>query len=386
MINHNVVLSLFVAVLGVAAYPWALRAACVVLPQLRGMVPATLSAARREAFTLADLPDLRGRVAVITGGNVGLGYWTARHAVGHDATVVIGCRSEVKCAAAAAEIRVAVGSQRDRSRIVPMALDLASSKSIFAFAKALQHAGYERVDALVLNAGVMRPPFALTEDGLELQIGVNHFGHALLARELEPLLVAAAQRRGAASVVVVSSSAHYRPYAEGVRRSVELLSDPATYDAWRAYGQSKLANVLFARALAKRLAPQNVRVNACHPGFVATALLRHVEAPFVSRAGALAALVERAMHAAERAFAWAPRDAALTQLFLAFDDGILGAGATAGGGAGGGVTGRYFHPVAAEQRPSALARSDELEAAVWAMTERWIAKMRRAHRGEDHFK
>ena len=209
---------------------------------------------------------------------------------------------------------------------------------------------------------------------------MNHFGHALLARALEPLLVAAAQRRGAASVVVVSSSAHYRPYAEGVRRSVELLSDPATYDAWLAYGQSKLANVLFARALAKRLAPQNVRVNACHPGFVATALLRHVEAPFVSRAGALAALVERTMHAAERALAWAPRDAALTQLYLAFDETVLGAGAAAGGG----VTGRYFHPVAAEQRPSALARSEELEAAVWAMTERWIAKMRRAH-GGDHF-
>ena len=173
---RGALLALVVATLGVAAYPWALRAVCVVLPQLHGMVPATLSAARREAFTLTDLPNLSGKIAVITGGNVGLGYWTARHAVGRDATVVIGCRSEEKCAAAAAEIRAAVGPQRGRSRanlerIVPMALDLASSKSIFAFAKALQHAGYERIDALVLNAGVMRPPFALTEDGLELQIG-----------------------------------------------------------------------------------------------------------------------------------------------------------------------------------------------------------------------
>jgi NAD(P)-dependent dehydrogenase (short-subunit alcohol dehydrogenase family) len=129
---------------------------------------------------------------------------------------------------------------------VPMLLDLGSFASIRAFAKTFS-AQYPKLDSLILNAGVMVPPFGLTEDGLETQIGTNHFGHHLLTSLLLPSLEAAAASAGVATVVAVSSAAHYDSYPEGILPSIAAMNNETAYDRGKAYGQSKLANVLFAQ-------------------------------------------------------------------------------------------------------------------------------------------
>ena len=377
--------TLALVTLGAVTYPYALRFVAHFYTPLRGLFPATLSAEARTAYSVERLPDLSGRVTVVTGANVGLGYWTARHAVGRDATVILACRSSLKCERAASSIRASYSAEAAKEgTVVTLPLDLASARSILGFAKELKHRGFERIDALILNAGVMAAPYATTADGVELQIGVNHFGHALLAAEMLPFLRAGAAKRGAASITVLSSSAHFRPYPSvGIRASLEAMNDKATYHRWKAYGQSKLANVLFTRALAKRLARDAIRVNACHPGFVATSLMRHVEAPIISVASRayFGTFAQWALSFIERSFAWTPDAAAVTQLFVAFDESIV----DAKNGAGGGITGKYFHPVASETIPSAFARNEGLERSLWEITERWIAKMRRMH-SDDHFK
>jgi NAD(P)-dependent dehydrogenase (short-subunit alcohol dehydrogenase family) len=132
-----------------------------------------------------------------------------------------------------------------------MELDLSSFKSIRAFAATFT-AQHKSLDSLVLNAGVMMPPFTLTAEGLEMQIGTNHFGHQLLTSLLLPALEQHTHDQSA-TVVAVSSAAHYDTYPEGVRLTLESLNDEATYIRPKAYGQSKLANVLFAQELAVRV-------------------------------------------------------------------------------------------------------------------------------------
>jgi hypothetical protein len=130
-----------------------------------GMTPA-LHEGKPWGFQAADIPDLAGEVAFVTGANVGLGYWTAHHLADHGATVVLGCRSKAKCDAAAAAIAEDTGSKK----LSTVDLDLASFASIRACAKAVTGA-HARLDSLILNAGVMVPPFTLTKEGLEMQIG-----------------------------------------------------------------------------------------------------------------------------------------------------------------------------------------------------------------------
>ena len=337
---------------------------------LMGMVPA-LHAGVPWGFTLADMPDLAGHVAVVTGANTGIGYWTARHLADAGATVVLGCRSTAKCDAAAREI---AGGGASSQRVVPLALDLASLGSVVAFAEAVG-ARFERVDSLILNAGVMIPPFSLTADGLELQIGTNHVGHWLLARELRPRLeaAAAAHPSATATVVAVSSAAHYSSYPEGVRGSLASLNDPATYDPVKAYGQSKLANVLFAQELAARAAAAFaergvssggergvVLANSLHPGIVDSELVRHVAARVRRWLGD--ALTDATL-AAFYARMWRPSDAALTSLFLAVSPAVRA----------GRVSGRYFHPIAREAVPDAHARDAALQTRLWEMTEEFVA-------------
>ena len=179
----------------------------------------------------ADLPDLTGRTAVVTGANSGIGAPTARELAAHGATVVLACRNVESGRAVAQAL---AGSPR------VVHLDLASLASVRAFAEAWEGP----LDLLVNNAGVMTPPrYRETEDGFELQFGTNHLGHfALTARLLPALLDAPAPR-----VVTVSSIAHHRG-DEGV-----LQGNPeASYRPQRAYGNSKLANLLFARELQRR--------------------------------------------------------------------------------------------------------------------------------------
>jgi NAD(P)-dependent dehydrogenase (short-subunit alcohol dehydrogenase family) len=206
------------------------------------------------SWTEEDLPDLSGRTAVVTGANSGIGFHTAQHLAGHGARVVLACRNTDAARAAAAKIR---GTTQVAE------LDLASLESVRRFAESVDHP----VDLLVNNAGVMTPPrYRESTDGFELQYATNHLGHVALTARLLPRLLAAPAPR----VVAVSSVAHH-----GGDDSVLEANPEATYKPNPAYGNTKLANLLFARELQRRAAAAGSRLTAtaAHPGVAATNLV-----------------------------------------------------------------------------------------------------------------
>jgi len=240
-----------------------------------------------------------------------------------------------------------------------MQLDLASFKSVRAFVEQYGAGGFE-LDGLICNAGIMVPPFELTAEGLESQIGVNHFGHFLLTKLLMPRLEAAAKRRGVATVVAVSSAAHFDSYAEGILPLDQMHSE-SKYVRAKAYGQSKLANVLFVRELASRAGASGVLANAVHPGGVETQLARHAE-KFV--AGIFGAAVQQYLTQKLLPLVlWHPRDASLTALYAAVSPAVRE----------GKVSGKYFHPIARETRPDPHAFNATLQKMLWRMSEEVVA-------------
>ena len=210
-----------------------------------------------------DIPDLSHRVAVVTGANSGIGFETARALAARGARVILGCRSRAKGAEAAHRIREAVAA----GDVHFISLDLASLASVAMFAKEVG-VEVDRIDILVNNAGVMMPPLDYTRDHFELQLGINHLGHFALTAHLLPLLRKTARAR----VVTVSSLMHLA----GWIRFSDLNSEKS-YNATIAYGQSTLANVLFMRELARRLAEAGIDVISvgAHPGSTPTELQRH---------------------------------------------------------------------------------------------------------------
>lgn len=204
---------------------------------------------------------MNNKVCIVTGANTGIGKETARGLAKAGATVVLACRNLEKAEAAREDIQRTTG----RSDVRAMALDLGSVASVRAFAKRVRDE-LPALHVLVNNAGVWTTSRSTTKDGLETTWGTNHVGTFLLTRELLPLLEASAPSR----VVVLSSALHYR----GTMRWDDLQHARGSFSGPAAYNQSKLANVLFTNALARRLAGKNVTVNAVHPGVVATELAR----------------------------------------------------------------------------------------------------------------
>jgi len=200
-------------------------------------------------WTAADLPSLEGRTIVVTGANSGIGKIAARELSRAGARVTIAVRDGAKGKAAAAEMPGAVDVRE---------LDLADLTSVRAFADAWDG----DIDVLINNAGVMATPLTRTKDGFELQIGTNHLGHFALTNLLLP--------RIRDRVVTVSSGAHRM----GKIRLDDLNWEHGGYKRWPAYGQSKLANLLFTGELQRRLteAGSPVRAVAAHPGYAATNL------------------------------------------------------------------------------------------------------------------
>src|SRR5215472_2578102 len=209
-------------------------------------------------WTEADIPDLSGRTAMVTGANTGLGLQTARVLAARGAHVVLACRNRDKASHAAAAI--AAASPGARTSIVR--LDLASQSSVRRAAGEIR-ARLPSVDLLVNNAGVMEVPFQRTEDGFELTLATNHLGPFALTGLLLDRLAPGAR------VVTVSSSGHQ----DGVIDFGNLQSG-RRYDPERAYSQSKLANLLFTYELDRRLRAAGAKTMAlaCHPGVVYTDL------------------------------------------------------------------------------------------------------------------
>jgi NAD(P)-dependent dehydrogenase (short-subunit alcohol dehydrogenase family) len=213
-----------------------------------------------EKWTAQDIPSQDGRTAVVTGANSGLGLVAARELARAGADVVLACRNTAKGEAAAGAIAAEVPS----ARLEVSALDLADLGSVRDFAARFS-AQREGLDILLNNAGVMGSPRRETADGFESQLGTNHLGHFALTG----LLLGELEGREDARVVTVSSTAH-----KFGRINFDNLQGRSNYFRWFAYGQAKLANVLFALELDRRLrsAGSTAISLAAHPGYAATNL------------------------------------------------------------------------------------------------------------------
>ena len=287
------------------------------------------------------MPRQDGRVAVVTGSNTGLGFHTARVLAEHGARVVLAVRDIGKGKKAAAEIaKTAPGAD-----ITVRELDLGSLESVRDAAEKLK-ATYPRIDLLINNAGVMYPPRQTTKDGFELQFGTNHLGHfALTGLLLDHILPVEGSR-----VVVVASMAH------NIRAGIRFddLQWERSYNRVAAYGQSKLANLMFAYDLQRRLAAKhaNTIAVAAHPGLSNTELMRHIPGtnlPGVMRA---AGLVTNS-----------PAMGALATLRAATDPRVLG--------------GQYYGPAGFQElrgnpvlvSSSAQSRDEAIQNRLWAVSE-----------------
>ncbi len=280
-----------------------------------------------------DIPDLSHRVALVTGANSGIGFETARALAAKGARVILGCRSRTKGPQAVARIREAVPG----ADVLFDSLDLGSLASIAMFAKEVM-AEVDRLDILCNNAGVMMPPLDYTRDHFELQFGINHLGHFALTAHLLPLLRATPRAR----VVTVSSLMHFAGWIHFAD-----LQSMKRYSATFAYAQSKMANLLFARELARRLESANVDVisAAAHPGSTRTELQRHSEL----------------MHAAVRVFAHDAPAGALPTLYAA----------TAGDVRGGDYFGPWFGIVGppARARSSPYSQNRDVARRLWSVSQ-----------------
>ena len=267
--------------------------------------------------------DMTGKTVVITGASAGIGKATSLALAARGAQLVLACRDLEKAGKARAEIL----ARTPVARVDLVPLELGSLRSVRACAGKLC-ADYARIDVLINNAGVFPPTLRKTEDGFEEQIGVNHLGHFLLTNLLLEKLLASAPAR----VVTVSSMMH-----AGGKIDFESFRGPAKYSAYAAYRQSKLANILFANELARRLAGRGVTSNSLHPGGVSTEIMR--DASFAMRALARLAFTT-------------PEKGARTSVFLASSAEVAG------------VTGRYF--VSCKQaKTDPLASDESLARALW---------------------
>jgi NAD(P)-dependent dehydrogenase (short-subunit alcohol dehydrogenase family) len=289
-------------------------------------------------WTTANIPDQTGRTAVITGANTGLGYETAAALAAKGASVVLAVRNLDKGKEAARRIEQATPGAQVQLR----ELDLSSLDSIRAAADELR-SNHESIDLLINNAGVMFTPKSTTKDGFELQFGTNHLGHFALTNLLLDRVLAATGSR----IVTVSSQGHR--FVRGIR--FDDLQADRSYRRVGAYGQAKLANLLFTYELQRRLTGTNTIAVAAHPGGSKTELTRN-----------LPPLVAAATRLAEPLFQSADMGA-LPTLRAATDPGVLG--------------GQYFGPDGfAEQRghPKVVASSvashdTDAQRRLWAVSE-----------------
>jgi NAD(P)-dependent dehydrogenase (short-subunit alcohol dehydrogenase family) len=282
--------------------------------------------------------EMAGKVALITGGNAGIGKETAVGLASLGAHVVITSRDAARGGEAVAEIRRRSGNHE----VDVMALDLASLASVREFARAFLER-YDRLDVLIDNAGLVLTSRRVTEDGFETTFQVNHLGHFLLTDLLLDRLVTSAPSR----VVVVTSDAH-KSARDGL--DFDDLQSERRYRAFSVYGRTKLANILFTRELARRLEGTGVTVNCVHPGFVASRF---------GRDGDTGALGRVAMPLL-RPFALSAEQGARTSVYLASDPAVDG------------ITGAYWvkcAPVA----PSSAAQDDDAARRLWDVSARLVA-------------
>ncbi|MSR13622.1 MAG: SDR family NAD(P)-dependent oxidoreductase [Gammaproteobacteria bacterium] len=260
---------------------------------------------------------------MVTGATDGIGLETARQLLATKAEVLVHGRSETR----ATSLSTALNEDRHGGRAIPVWGDLSRMSEVVALASQVRAAGPE-LNCLITNAGVYERTSALTVDGFERTMAINHLAHHLLTRLLLPLLQAAPHAR----IVVVSSGTHHSG-----RLDLTDFTQPKNWSAYGAYSNSKLANLLWTRALAKRLARTDITVNALHPGVIGTKLLR---AGFGNGGGL-------------------PLSGARTSVYLALDPAVAK------------VSGRYFVDCR-DTKPAQNAMDERAAESLWAESERLL--------------
>ena len=213
-------------------------------------------------WTAENIPDQKGRIAIVTGSSSGIGFEAAKALANKNAKVIIAVRNLAKGEKAKSKIL----SKNKNANVELMKLDLADLSSVKAFAQEFKNK-FQKLDLLINNAGVMIPPYSKTKDGFELQFGTNHLGHFALTLQLLDLINATPNAR----IVNVASAAH----KYGNIDFNDLNWEKRKYKSWRAYGDSKIANLYFTQELGRKLIDKKVIVTAAHPGWTATDLQRH---------------------------------------------------------------------------------------------------------------
>ncbi|KAL6401172.1 hypothetical protein AUP68_16898 [Ilyonectria robusta] len=289
-----------------------------------------------------DIPPLTGKVILVTGGNSGLGKQSILELAKHRPSQIwLAARSADKANEAVAEIKKEVVDVS----IKALQLDLASLSSVRNAANVFcQESG--RLDILLLNAGIMAHPAALTEDGYEIQFGTNHVGHALLTKLLMPVLLLTAQEQPDSDVrvVVLSSGGHAYAPVGGIQFDT-LKSKAENMAGLTRYGQSKLAGIFFAQELARRY-PQFTAVSV-HPGLVNTNLANKME-----RENLLLGIVAKEVMPIAGSNA---KEGARNQLWAATASGV--------------ESGEYYEPVGVAGKGSKYTKDHELAKRLWEWTE-----------------
>lgn len=292
-----------------------------------------------------DIQDLSDKVIIVTGGNNGLGKESVLQLAKHNpAKIYMGSRSEKKAAEAIEDIKKAVPG----ANIIFLELDLASFASIKKAATTFL-AENTRLDILMNNAGIMATPPGLTTDGYEIQFGTNHMGHALFTKLLLPLLQKTAAEPGSdVRIVNLSSMGHIGAPSGGL-----VLADDKTdmrnFSTWTRYGQSKLANVLFTKGLAKRY--PEIKSVAIHPGGVNTGLSAPLEKSMGFVGSVIGPLAKLVVDSVEKG--------ALGQLWAATAKGETGPD-----------SGSFYYPVAKLHIGNKYIRDEKLADTLWDWTER----------------
>lgn len=291
-------------------------------------------------FKAKHIPDQTNKVAIVTGANTGIGYITALEIARKGGHVILACRSQDKTLPKIEEIKKETGNER----VEFMKLDLGSFSSILTFVEEFRRKNLP-LHTLINNAGVMFGQFSLTEDGIENQIGTNHFGHALLTLSLLDIIEQSQPSR----IVFLSSMGHTVAYPEGV--IFDHINDPAYYTPLSAYGQSKLCNILFSSYLSSKLEGKQVYVNSVHPGWVATELKRNVSSTWGSFANLLISFGESIL-------ALTPEKGALTTLYVATSQDIENLN----------CRGQFFVPIAKKSTANSKGVDVELQKKLWDFT------------------
>eukprot|EP00443_Scrippsiella_acuminata_P038598 CAMPEP_0115173702 /NCGR_PEP_ID=MMETSP0270-20121206/3460_1 /TAXON_ID=71861 /ORGANISM="Scrippsiella trochoidea, Strain CCMP3099" /LENGTH=351 /DNA_ID=CAMNT_0002586519 /DNA_START=15 /DNA_END=1070 /DNA_ORIENTATION=- len=322
-------------------------------------------------WRVEDMPDQTGKVAIVTGPTLGgIGYESCLELARKGAHVIMAGRSKSK----GEEALRALHAELPQAKAEFQQLDLASLESVKQFADSFLARSLP-LNILINNAGVMMNPFTITPDGFESQFATNHLGHHLLTRLLMPALQKAAPGR----IVTVSSAAAYFPdvfaalskvaperwmsatMSKPLDYSENLRSDHEPhYNPTEAYGRSKLANVLFARALDRRVLSKRIFSNSCNPGAIKTNLPRHVKSNVRERFGQM---LESFLDAMSTPLMLTPKQGAVTQLFLATATEVETQN----------IHGQYYRPQAIPA-PLPTSVSDYLEEHLWQVSENLLAK------------